>query len=105
MSYAIRNDNQGWRAVGSVEDVGPDEYFSPTPIEIVAPPTTYKEALATLNAIYQTDVSKLNQSYALALLSDGPTEAAKLAAIRSQYETRKSQHTAAVAALKIEYGV
>lgn len=35
MSYAIRNDNQGWRAVDGPEGVGPDEYFSeaqPTPV-------------------------------------------------------------------------
>jgi hypothetical protein len=66
---------------------------------------TYKEALAELNSVYQADVSKLNQSYALALLADGPTEATKLSAIRAQYETRKTQHAAAIAALKLEYGV
>ena len=34
MSYAIRKDGQGWRAVNSPDDVGPDETFSdaiPTP--------------------------------------------------------------------------
>lgn len=28
MSYAIRTDGQGWRAVGGPDDVGPDEVFS-----------------------------------------------------------------------------
>lgn len=28
MSYAVRKDNQGFRAVTGPEDVGPDEYFS-----------------------------------------------------------------------------
>ena len=35
MSYAIRKDGMGWRAVNSPEDVGPDEDFSeaqPAPI-------------------------------------------------------------------------
>ena len=36
MSYAIRNDKQGWWAVDGVGDVGADEYYSDEPIEIVA---------------------------------------------------------------------
>lgn len=35
MSYAIRNDLQGWRSVDGPDDVGPDEYYSETPIEII----------------------------------------------------------------------
>ena len=31
MSYAIRKDGQGWRAVGGPDDVGPDEVFSDAP--------------------------------------------------------------------------
>lgn len=31
MSYAIRKDGQGWRAVSGYDDVGPDEIFSETP--------------------------------------------------------------------------
>lgn len=31
MSYAIRKDSQGWRAVNGPDDVGPDEVFSDTP--------------------------------------------------------------------------
>lgn len=30
MSYAVRNDRQGFRAVNGPEDVGPDEFFSAT---------------------------------------------------------------------------
>lgn len=30
MSYAIRNDGMGWRAVNGPDDVGPDETFSAT---------------------------------------------------------------------------
>lgn len=30
MSYAVRNDGQGWRAVNGPEDVGPDETHSET---------------------------------------------------------------------------
>ena len=35
MGYAIRNDQQGWRSVDGPDDVGPDEYYSETPIEII----------------------------------------------------------------------
>lgn len=105
MSYAIRNDGQGFRAVSSPEDVLDGEYYSEEPIEIVPPAPTYKTALDSLNSTYQVDVQKLNSSYALALLADGPSEAAKMAAIRSQYEARKAQHAADLAALKNQYEV
>lgn len=105
MSYAIRNDKQGWRAVNGPDDVGADEYYSEAPIEVVPLPLTYKHALDALNTTYQVDVAKLNNAFALTLLADGPSEATKMAAIRSQYEARKVQHVVNVAALKIEYGV
>lgn len=31
MSYAVRNDGLGWRAVSSMDDVGPEETFSAYP--------------------------------------------------------------------------
>lgn len=74
-----------------------DEHLSPTP--------TYSQALAVLNATYQIDVDKFNRSFALAFLADGPSEASKMAAIRTAYEARRAQHTANIAALKLEYGV
>lgn len=39
MSYAIRKDGLGWRAVNSQSDVGVDESFSETQPIIVAAPT------------------------------------------------------------------
>lgn len=105
MGYAIRNDQQGWRSVDGPDDVGPDEYFSETPVEITPPTPTYKQALDLLNIVYQTDVAKLNSAFALALLSDGPSEATKIAAIRTQYEARKTKHASDLSALKLQYGV
>lgn len=69
------------------------------------PNVTYKQALDILNANYQADVDKFNRSFALAFLADGPSEASKMAAIRTAYEARRTQHTANIAALKLEYGV
>lgn len=34
MSYALRNDGKGWRAVSGPEDVGPDETYSPQQPEL-----------------------------------------------------------------------
>ena len=40
MSYAIRKDGQGWRAVNSIADVGDDEVYSEDqPAPIVPPPS------------------------------------------------------------------
>jgi hypothetical protein len=74
-----------------------DEHLSPAP--------TYSQALAALNAAYKLEVDKFNRSFALAFLSDGPSEASKMAATRTAYEVRRTQHTANIAALKLEYGV
>ena len=69
------------------------------------PSPTYKQILDSLNVTYQADVAKLNNAFALTLLAAGPTEDAKIATIRSQYETRKTQQVANIAALKLEYGI
>lgn len=74
-----------------------DEYLNPQP--------TYQQALATLSSAYQADVDKFNRAFAIAYLSDGPSQDTKQAAIRTQYEERKTQHSADVAALKAEYGI
>lgn len=105
MSYAVRNDRQGFRAVNGPEDVGPGEFFSEEPIEIRPPAPTYHSELAALNAEYQADVDKFNRSFAVAYLSDGPSQETKQATIRAQYEVRKTQHAENVAALKTRYGI
>lgn len=35
MSYAIRNDKKGWRAVSGPDEVKVGEYFSETPVEVI----------------------------------------------------------------------
>lgn len=49
MSYAVRNDGQGWRAVSSPDDVAPDEWYSevqpPDPIPL---PPTIDEIIASV---------------------------------------------------------
>ncbi|WP_078470110.1 tail fiber assembly protein [Pseudomonas sp. MF4836] len=44
MSYAVRNDGQGWRAVSGVEDISADEWYTPqTPPDPVALPLSADE--------------------------------------------------------------
>lgn len=55
MSYAIRNDKQGWRSVDGPDEVWSDEYYSETPIEIIPAETvpasvTMRQARLTLHA-------------------------------------------------------
>ncbi len=69
------------------------------------PPKTYQQELSDLNSNYQIDVDKFNRSFAIAYLSDGPSQESKQATIRAQYEVRKTQHAENVAALKSRYGV
>ena len=70
-----------------------------------APTPTYRRAVDMLNVAYQADVLALRNAYSLTLLADGPGEAAKMESLRARYETRKTQHAADLAALKLEYGV
>ena len=103
MSYAIRNDRQGFRSVNGPEDAGPDEFFSEYPIEILPPAPTYQSELAELNRAYQADTESYKQAYSLAFLADGPQEQAKQAAIRDLYTARKALHAANLASLKSKY--
>lgn len=62
MSYAVRNDGAGWRAVAGPEDVGPDEYFSFSQPELPPAPlpevVTMRQArLALLSAGLLTSVN------------------------------------------------
>ena len=50
MGYAIRNDKQGWRSVVDPDEVGINEYWSDTPIDIVPLPPTKAELLVVANA-------------------------------------------------------
>lgn len=105
MSYAVRNDGQGFRAVNGLDDVGADEYYSENPIEILPPAPTYQSELAELNSAWQSKVDGYNRSFALAALSDGPSEETKKAAIRASYELDRAQNLADRAALKVKHGI
>lgn len=47
MSYAVRNDKQGWRAVSGPDDVGLDEWYcADSPPDLVPLPPTVEEMAA-----------------------------------------------------------
>lgn len=90
-----------------------DEYGAPDLIEMtqeeidahLSPAPTYQSELAQLNFDWQKKVESYNKTFALAALSDGPSEEAKKVAIRAAYEVDKAQNTADRAALKAKYGI
>ncbi len=94
----LNGQSQGMKIISG------DDGF-PILVEYDLPVLTYQSELSSLNAEYQVDVDKFNRSFAIAYLSDGPSQESKQATIRAQYEVRKTQHAENVAALKARYGV
>lgn len=71
----------------------------------LSPAQNYQSELANLNSEWQSRVDSYNRSFAIAALSDGPSEEAKKSAIRASYEADKAQNTVVRAALKAKYGI
>lgn len=69
----------------------------------VLPVKGYAEELAELNSAFQKDIDAFNRAWTTAVLSDGPSEEAKLTNIRSQYTARKSQYTVDYSALRLKH--
>ena len=69
MSYAVRTDGQGWRAVNSIDDVMPDETFSVTQPEIIISNTIpqvvsrFQGRAALANAGHFTTVNNYMSSF------------------------------------------
>ena len=62
MSYAIRNDNQGWRSVNVPDEVLADEYYSDEPIEIV-PVVVIPSSVSAFSALLAIDQAGLSVKY------------------------------------------
>lgn len=65
----------------------------------------YRAALGTLSAQYQSNVSTIEQAFGVAALAGGVSQTSKQAALQVQYGALKSQFSADLAALKLQYGV
>lgn len=66
---------------------------------------TYQSELADLNTALQEKINAYNKAFAIAALSDGPTEETKKLAIRANYQATKDQYALDKAVLKIKYGL
>lgn len=89
MSYAIRKDGQGWRAVNGPDDVGPDENYSvtqpapppgPSPLELAR-----SQRLAAYRA--ESDPIKIEAEYDAQIAGTQPNYTAwlaKVAAIKAR---------------------
>lgn len=73
--------------------------------DILNPPSTYQKELAEINARWQKKVDGYNRAFAVAALSDGPTEESKKLDIRAEYELARSKNTSERSALKAKYGM
>ncbi len=85
-----------------------DEGQSPDPawVEIEEIPiSSYTKELSELNSDYQKKVDGHNRAFAVAALSDGPSEEEKKLAIRADYEEDRDQYVINKAALKTRYGL
>lgn len=62
-------------------------------------------AISEISAVYKSDINELNAAYVAALVNDGSSEAAKVAAVRSQITTRKAKYTSDIQDAKLRYPV
>lgn len=102
MSYAVRNDGKGWRAVSGPEDISADEYFSET-IPAKTNAQLMSEELAGLSAAYNADILGFNLNWLTAARNDGSTEATKKAAIETKVAARNAKLASDRAAVMIKY--
>jgi len=67
MSYAVRNDGRGWRAVNGPDDVGPDEHYSaqqPAPV-VQSVAETAKATIASLEEKQMREMARMLREGAL----------------------------------------
>lgn len=58
MSYAVRNDGLGWRAINGPDDVGPDESFSETEPVLQSTPAQIEAAKVALVQKHMDDAAR-----------------------------------------------
>jgi len=64
MSYAVRNDRQGFRAVNGPDDCGVDEFFSIEAPELVTPPLSRDEIEAARLRAYADTLTGSDRYFA-----------------------------------------
>lgn len=85
MSYAVRNDGRGWRAVGGPEDVGPDEHYAeeqPAPVALSSVPELVTMRQARLALLQTGKLSLVNSA-----IASMPGEAGEAARIEWEFSS------------------
>jgi len=73
MSYAVRKDQKGYRAVSGIEDVYDNEYYSEV-IPDLNPKKTFEEDLQELENQYTSDVDSIIRNFNIATLNNNEEE-------------------------------
>jgi hypothetical protein len=102
MSYAVRKDGQGWRAVNSIDDISADEFFSQS-VPVKTKSQLMAEELSALSSSYKADTLAYQLTWLSASVSDGPTEAGKKATLAIYLSELKAKYIADMASIKSKY--
>lgn len=101
MSYAIRNDGQGWRAVAGSEEVGPDETYSENqPAPVVGVPSIVTMRQARLALLKGGLLAQVNTAVA-----NMPGTAGDTARIEWEFSSTVERHWPLVQALGAALGL
>lgn len=101
MSYAVRKDKQGFRAVNGPEDIGEDEFYSEE-VPSLTLDKSFEQALSELEEDYQKRVDVKIKDYLVAFLEEGTPET-KQKSIKEEYLELKNIHQTAIENLKKQY--
>jgi hypothetical protein len=66
---------------------------------------SYQKALEQISLKFQSDVDSFNRAFSVAGMLNGNSQSNKQAAIRQEYNLRRTQYAAEISSLKLEYGV
>lgn len=100
MSYAIRKDGAGWRAVDSAADCADNENYSENqPIPIAE---SKAARINTLQVQYEIDRNKLNMAWLSATIVDGEPEVARKEEISTEMNALRTKLQSDIASIIAE---
>lgn len=102
MSYAIRKDGKGWRAVNSPDDVMSDETYSET-IPEKTKAQLKREELQSLAKVFNENTKALDIAWLAAARADGVNEDTRKAAVIAEVSALQAKYDEDVAAVRAKY--
>lgn len=100
MTYAIRNDGQGWRSVNSESDCTSEETFSANQPGTIVPSKTSR--IKALQDRYEIDRNKLNMAWLSAIIADGEPEVERKAEISIEMNALRTKLQSDIASIIAE---